>query len=191
MYFFYCLRSDVYFIIYMAICTASLAVWNYKKTCHTCFLITRHWSRRKSCIQTWLKIVAMEEHLTGGLQLLHTLKSNMTMDRLPVSQQWCSPYIGVRRLDQRRIDNKLSRMYKITHNLIAIPISDFLIPRVRPSRHYHPLSNRLITATTDYYNFSFFTRAVFHWNNLPLETVVFSTLEQFKQAVCKLDHVSP
>ena len=28
-----------------------------------------------------------------------------------------------RRLDQRRIDNKLSLMYKITHNLIAIPIS--------------------------------------------------------------------
>ena len=62
-------------------------------------------------------------------------------------------------------------MYKITHNLIAIPISDFLIPLVRPSRHYHPLSDRLITATTDYYNFSFYPRAVFHWNNLPLETV--------------------
>ena len=31
-----------------------------------------------------------------------------------------------RRLDQRRIDNKLSLMYKTTHNLIAIPISDFL-----------------------------------------------------------------
>ena len=47
-----------------------------------------------------------------------------------------------RRLDQRRIDNKLSIMYNITHNLIAIPISDFLIPLVRPYR--------LITATTDY-----------------------------------------
>ena len=56
-----------------------------------------------------------------------------------------------RRLDQRRIDNKLSRLYKITHNLIAIPISDFLIPLVRPSRHYHPLPYMLITATTDYY----------------------------------------
>ena len=33
-----------------------------------------------------------------------------------------------RRLDQRRIDIKLSLMYKITPNLIAIPISDFLIP---------------------------------------------------------------
>ena len=82
-------------------------------------------------------------------------------------------------------------MYKITHNLIAIPISDFLFPLVRPSRHVHPSSYRLITATTDYYNFSFFPRAVFHWNNLPLETVACSTLEQFNQAVCKIDHVSP
>jgi len=82
-------------------------------------------------------------------------------------------------------------MYKITHNLIAIPISNFLIPLVRPSRHYHPLSYRLTTATTDYYKFSFFPRAVFHWNNLPLETVACSTLEQFNQTVCKIDHVSP
>ena len=96
-----------------------------------------------------------------------------------------------RRLNQRRIDNKLSLMYKSTHNLIAIPISDFLIPLVRPSRQYHPLSYRLTTATTDYYKFSFFPRAVFHWNNLPLETVACSTLEQFNQAVCKIDHVSP
>ena len=53
------------------------------------------------------------------------------------------------RLAQWRIDNKLSLMYKITHNLIAIPNSDFLIPLLRPSRHYHPFSYRLITATTD------------------------------------------
>ena len=45
----------------------------------------------------------------------------------------------------------ISLMYKITHNLIANPISDFLIPLVRRSRHYHPLSYRLITATTDDY----------------------------------------
>jgi len=89
-----------------------------------------------------------------------------------------------------RIDNKLSLMYKITHNLIAIPFSNFLIALVRPSRHYDPLSYRLITAATDYYNFSCFPRAVFHWNNLSLKAVVCSTLEQFNQAVCKIDHVS-
>ena len=87
-----------------------------------------------------------------------------------------------RRLDQRRIDNKLSLMYKITHNQIAIPISDFLIPLVRPFRQYHPSSYRLITATTDYYNFSFFRRAVFHWNYLLLETVACSWSNSTKQS---------
>jgi len=47
-------------------------------------------------------------------------------------------------------------MYKITHNQIVIPISDFLITLVRPSRHYHTSSYRLITATTDYYIFHSF-----------------------------------
>ena len=114
-------------------------------------------------------------------------RSNMIMDSVTEMMQ----SLRWRRLDQLRIDNKLSLMYKITHNLIAIPISDFLIPLVRPSQHYHPLSYRLITATTDYYKFSFFQRAVFYWNNLPLETVACSTLEQFNQAVCKIYHVSP
>ena len=91
-----------------------------------------------------------------------------------------------RRLDQRRIDSNLSLMYKFTPNLVAIPISDFLIPLVRPSRHYHTLPYRLITATTDYYICSFFPRVVFHWNNLLFETLVCSTLEQFNQAVCKI-----
>ena len=44
---------------------------------------------------------------------------------------------------------------------------------------------------TDYYNFSFFLRAVFQSNNLSLETVACPTLEQFNQSVCKIDHVSP
>ena len=76
-------------------------------------------------------------------------------------------------------------MYNITHNQIGISISDFLIPLVRPSRHYHPLSCRLITATTDYYNCSIFPRAVFHWNNLPPRNC------GLNQTVCKIDHVSP
>ena len=57
------------------------------------------------------------------------------------------------------VHSNIVPIYKITQNLIAIPISDFLVPLVRPSRHYHPLSYRLITATTDYYNFSFFSKS--------------------------------
>ena len=96
-----------------------------------------------------------------------------------------------RRLDKWRIDSKHSIKYKITHNLIAIPISDFLIPLERPSAHYHSSSYRLITASTDYYKFSFFSRAVHHWNNRSPKTVACRTLEQFNQAVCKIEHVSP
>jgi len=47
-------------------------------------------------------------------------------------------------------------MYKTTHNLIAIPMFGFLIRLARPSRHYHPLSYMLVTATTDYYKKSLF-----------------------------------
>jgi len=34
-------------------------------------------------------------------------------------------------------------------------------------------------------------KTIFHWNNLSLETVACSTLQQFNQAVCKIEHVSP
>ena len=57
----------------------------------------------------------------------HDYGQTSSVTEIMQSLHWC-------RLDQRRIDHKLS------HNLIAIPISDFLIPLVRPSRHYHPLS---------------------------------------------------
>ena len=75
----------------------------------------------------------------------HDYGQNFSVTEMMRSLHW-------RRFDQRRIDNKLSLIYKITHNQIAITISDFLIPLVRPSRHYHPVSYRLTTATTDYYN---------------------------------------
>ena len=39
---------------------------------------------------------------------------------------------------------------EIRLSVIAIPISDFLIALVRPSRYYHPSSYRLITSTTDF-----------------------------------------
>jgi len=44
-----------------------------------------------------------------------------------------------RTLDQQRIDNKLSLMYEITHNLVAILISDFPTP-LEKSSHIIPLA---------------------------------------------------
>jgi hypothetical protein len=96
-----------------------------------------------------------------------------------------------RRLDLRRIDSRLSLMYKITNQLVAIPIQDFLIPLTRQSRHFHPLSYRLISATTDYYKYSFFPRSIVLWNNLPPDIPLLQTLEQFNAAVSTIEHSSP
>ena len=99
--------------------------------------------------------------------------------------------LNLRRLDLRRIDSRLSLMYKISNNLVAIPLNDYLIPLSRPSRHSHPQSYRLITATTDYYKYSFFPRTVYHWNNLPPDIPSLPTTEQFSAAISSIEHVSP
>ena len=99
--------------------------------------------------------------------------------------------LGWRRLDLRRIDSRLSMMYKITNNLVAIPVEAYLTTLERKSRHNHPLSYRLISATTDYYKFSFFPRTVYHWNGLPAHVVSLPTIDQFNAAVSRIEHVSP
>ena len=96
-----------------------------------------------------------------------------------------------RRLDLRRIDSRLSLIYKITNELVAIPIEGYLIPLTRESRHYHPLSYRLITATTDYYKYSFFPRSIVQWNSLPPDIPFLPTLEQFNVAVSNIEHALP
>ena len=96
-----------------------------------------------------------------------------------------------RRLDLRRIDCRLSMMYKITNDLVAIPSEGYLTPLGRASRHAHLLSYRLIPAQTDYHKFSFFPRTVFHWNNLSPDIVTLPTLNQFNMAVSHIDHISP
>jgi hypothetical protein len=99
--------------------------------------------------------------------------------------------LNLRRLELRRIDNRLSLMYKISHNLVAIPIEDYLTLQTRKSRHCHNLSYRLITATADYYKYSYFPRTVYHWNNLPPDIPSLPTVDLFNSAVSSVEHISP
>ena len=69
-----------------------------------------------------------------------------------------------RTLEQRRIDSRLTLMYKITYDLVAIPAADYLIPNTRQSRHNHLRAYRQIPTLKDYYKYTFFPR-----NNGPLE----------------------
>ena len=67
-----------------------------------------------------------------------------------------------RTLEQRCIDRRLSFMYKITYDLVAIPAAVYLIPNTRQSRHNHQLAYRQIPTLKDYYKYTFFPRTIVH-----------------------------
>ena len=96
-----------------------------------------------------------------------------------------------RPLDQRRIDSRLLMMYKVTYDLVAIPAPEYLVRNTRQSRHIHSLAYRQIHTLKDYYRYTFFPRAIIHWNALPAYIPVLPTLAQFSNAVCQVIHVSP
>ena len=96
-----------------------------------------------------------------------------------------------RTLEQWRIDSRLTLMYKITYDLVAIAAADYLIPNARQSRHNHLLAYRQIPTLKDYYKYTFFPRTIVHWKALSFYIPVLPTVAQFRHAVCQVVHVSP
>ena len=90
-------------------------------------------------------------------------------------------------LDQRRIDNRLLMMYKVTYDLVAIPAPEYL---VRNTSSLFGLYLQIHTLK-DYNRFTFFPRTIIHWNALPAYIPVLPTLAQFSNAVCHVILVSP
>lgn len=100
--------------------------------------------------------------------------------------------LGLRTLEQRRVDAKVIMMYKIMHGLVAIPVPPYFEHPTRSTRHtQHPLVLRQINTTANYYKFSFFPSAVGYWNKLPAQLVLLPTLDQFSVAVRSHDHLIP
>ena len=96
-----------------------------------------------------------------------------------------------RTLEQRRIDSRLTLMYKSTYDLVAIPAADYLIPNTRQPRHNHLEAYRQIPTLKDYYKYTYLPRTIVHWNALPFYIPVLPTVEQFSHAVSQVVHVSP
>ena len=97
----------------------------------------------------------------------------------------------IKDLNWRTLDSRLTLMYKITYDLVAIPAADYLIPNTRQSRHNQLLAYRQIPTLKDYYKYTFFPRTIVHWNALPFYIPVLPTVAQFSRAVCQVVHVSP
>ena len=136
-----------------------------------------------------------------NFNFLHSLKSASSK----VTKSVCNyqyPHVALVRLlffvsihsyyrDQRRIDCHLVMLYKVTYDLVAIPVSDYLTPNRGQSRHIHSLAYRQIPTLKNHNKYTFFPRTIIHWNALPAFIPLLPTLAQFSNAVCQLVHLSP
>ena len=71
-----------------------------------------------------------------------------------------------RSLEQRRVDSRLTILYKIRNHLVAIDENSYL-QRGTGRRAYQ---YRQLRADKDYTRFSFFPRTVIQWNQLPSQS---------------------
>lgn len=84
-------------------------------------------------------------------------------------------------LAQRRLRTRLVMMYKITHQLVAIPSNAVLIPSDSRTRKHHTLTFRHIYTSKDSYRFSFFPYTITQWNLLPDTVVHAPTVHIFRE----------
>ena len=78
-------------------------------------------------------------------------------------------------LEQRRKDARLTMMYKITNEKVAIP------------RNMQDKSFQIPSAASDYRKYSFFPRTIRDWNALPPWVVTTPSVEAFKASLTKLN----
>lgn len=83
-------------------------------------------------------------------------------------------------LKDRRKTLRLTLMYKVVNNLIAVPTSDILTPTDTRTRSAHQHCYKHLTSSTNQYKHSFFPRTIPEWNKLPKETAEAPSLAEFK-----------
>ena len=90
-------------------------------------------------------------------------------------------------LEQRRLEQRLTVMFKIQNDLIAIPIPDY-VQRQKTShtRQYHPAKFRVMAPKSNTYKFSYFPRTIQDWNSLPTSILNTQQLHKFKTALIDL-----
>ena len=93
----------------------------------------------------------------------------------------------IEHLNWRRSDARLVMLYKISHELVAIPKQTF-IPPFRLSQNMHSLSYQIPPTRLQLRQQSFFPRTIRNWNSLPLNTVKSDSVESFKSAVSLINH---
>lgn len=87
-------------------------------------------------------------------------------------------------LEERRQNQRLAMMYKISHGLVAINPLDHMKPSVRTSKRVNnSLSYQLPSVRTDCYKSSYFPKTIREWNAQPDTIATSQSLDSFKTAM--------
>jgi hypothetical protein len=92
--------------------------------------------------------------------------------------------LGWRSLEDRRRDARLTMLYKIDRELVAISKTDRLDRPTRRLRQSHDNVYQVPHCRIDVRKMSFFPRAVRDWNALPPDKASLDTLEAFIASIC-------
>ena len=77
--------------------------------------------------------------------------------------------------------DRLTLMYKLSHNLININTDKYLVLHTETrTRGSHPFKYRALTTTKDIFKFSYFPRTINEWNSLPEQIATLDSLDIFK-----------
>ena len=87
--------------------------------------------------------------------------------------------------DPRRRHLRLTLMYKICDQQIAVPPTQLLPPN-RPTRSNHRYKYQTIRTHTEVYRNSFYPRTIPDWNRLPAEAANCPSADSFRQRLAKL-----
>ena len=84
-------------------------------------------------------------------------------------------------LQQRRKEQRLTIMFKIHRQDIAVPLPDYIQRQpLSNNRRYHPAKFRVMKSATNTYKYSFFPRTILDWNDLPAHILDTNTLGTFR-----------
>ena len=84
-------------------------------------------------------------------------------------------------LETRGKKNRLTLMYKLSHNLLDINTEEYLIPnRGKRTRNSHAFKYRIPKVSKDVFKFFFFPRSITEWNSLPADLVNCKSLSDKK-----------
>ena len=83
-------------------------------------------------------------------------------------------------IQQRRLNIRMCMIYKIIHNLVAIPQDNYFIPKCRLTPNQHPYTFMQYQPSRDYFKFSFFPRSIPQLNSLPTTIVMAPSLVSFQ-----------